>query len=75
MRQISTYKNGVLVSRAPIEVSDEELYQEEIARQANDSIHRIKAAFDNWDSLTAAQKREVVKECLCCLLNLNSGGY
>lgn len=75
MGQISVYKKGKLVSRKHIEVSEEDLYQEAIARQSNDGIHRIKAAFDNWDSLTSAQKREVVRDCLCCLLNLYSGSY
>ena len=63
------------ITYEPYEVSDEQLYQEQIERGSNDGIHEIKTAFDNWDSLSPAQKREIVKELLTCMLNLYRGQY
>ena len=55
--------------------ADKECYQQQIAKDSNDNIHFIKLAYDNWDSLSATQKRETIKHLLVCMLNLYRGQY
>lgn len=69
----TTMPDGSVVLEDCIEVSDAELYSEQIDQESNAAIHKIKAAYDNWDTLSSRVKREVIKEALCCLLALMRG--
>ena len=60
-RYVETYKDGVLISSEPYEVSDEELHKEALAQEMNDTHDRLLVALEKWDSLTAAQIKAIVK--------------
>ena len=66
---------NAIITKTPYEVSDEELYIEQITQGSNDGIHDVRDKFDNWDSLNNTDKREVVKSLLTCMLNLYKGQY
>lgn len=63
-RYIREYQNGVLVNQIPYEVSDEELYQEQLTDEFNVAHETAILALKNWDSLTTAQKSNILKGLL-----------
>lgn len=61
-RSINVYKDGVLIGvDGYIEVSDEQLYEEQLAAEMNAVHEQAILALKNWDSLTAAQKWVILK--------------
>ena len=60
-RYIETYEDGVLVSRTPYEVSDEQLYLESLEAECNSQHTKVLQAINNWGSLTPAQKDQLLK--------------
>jgi len=67
IRYIREFKDGVLVNEIPYTVSDEELVQEQLERDANDASHNCANALDDWDNLSNSGKREIVKDALICI--------
>lgn len=63
-RYIQEFKDGVLVQQIPYEVSDEEIYQEQLRVEFNEVHDQAIIALDNWDSLTIAQKDLILKKLL-----------
>ena len=66
---------GNIIEQVMAEISDEQLYQEQIDRDSNDGIHAIRVAYDNWDNLTSNEQKAMVKQLLACVLNLYQGRY
>ena len=60
-RYVEEYKDGVLVNKIPYEVSDEQLYQEQLAKEMNEVHEKAILALKNWGSLTLAQKDAILK--------------
>ena len=56
-----TKPNNNIVEEIIVEVSDEELHQEELDKEMNDTHIQLFRALDNWDSLSAAQIKQIVK--------------
>jgi len=54
-------KDGNELEPTPYEVSDEQLYQEQLAKKFNDMHTQAIAALKNWSSLTLAQKDTILK--------------
>ncbi len=65
-----TKPNNNVIEEKTKEFSDEELYCIEIMQLSNDASHKIRNNLDNWGSLSSSEKREAVKDCLVCLVNL-----
>jgi len=63
-RYIEEYENGELINRIPYEVSDEELYQEQLAEEFNAVHEQAILALKNWGSLTLAQKDTILKNLI-----------
>lgn len=64
-RPINVYKDGMFVGvDGYIEVSDEQLYEEQLAKEMNDKHEQAILALKNWDSLTLAQKDIILKNLL-----------
>lgn len=55
---------GNLIEKEPFEVSDEELYQEQLQAEFNDIHSQAILALKNWDTLTLAQKDVILKNLL-----------
>lgn len=49
------------------EVSDEELAQERLERDANDAGHNCANALENWDTLTSSEQKATVRDILICI--------
>ena len=47
-----------------IEVSDEQVYFEQLAVESNEAHHLLLQAYKNWDSLNPIQKERVLKALL-----------
>lgn len=63
-RHIHIDLDGEVTELPPIELSDEQLYQEQLAQEFND-VHDIAIlALKNWGSLTLAQKDTILKNLL-----------
>uniref|UniRef100_A0A6M3K909 Uncharacterized protein n=1 Tax=viral metagenome TaxID=1070528 RepID=A0A6M3K909_9ZZZZ len=64
-RYIREYTDGELSSEVPYEVSDEQLRKEELDHQFNE-VHAVVGllAYNNWGSVTSAQKDTVLKNIL-----------
>ena len=61
-RYIDEYDNqGNVINRIPYEVTDEQLYQEQLAAEMNAAHTQAIAAYKNWDSLTPKQKDAALK--------------
>ena len=60
-RYIIEYENGVEVNRIPYEVSDEQLYLEQLEAEFNDAHEKAILALKNWSSLTSARKDASLK--------------
>ena len=60
-RYTELYQDGVLVGKEPYEVSDEQLYQEQLAAEFNAAHEQAILAYKNWGSLTLAQKDAILK--------------
>jgi hypothetical protein len=61
-RYIEEYDNqGNVINRVPYQVSDEQLYQEQLEHEFNEVHTAAIAAYKNWDSLTLAQKDTILK--------------
>mgnify|MGYP001579038474 CR=1 FL=1 len=60
---------GNPIESIPFEVSDEQLYQEQLAKEMNAAHEQAILAFKNWGSLTLVQKdtilKNMVKWALC----------
>ena len=54
-------EKGNLIERIPYEVTDEELYQEQLAEGFNSVHTQAILALKNWSSLTLAQKDTILK--------------
>lgn len=64
-RYIKEYdRQGNVINQIPYEVSDEELYQEELETQFNEVHETAILALKNWDTLTLAQKDTILKNLL-----------
>ena len=48
IRYIHEYTDGLLVNRIPCEVSDEQLYQEQLAEEFNSVHTQAIQALNNW---------------------------
>ena len=55
---------GNLVNKIPYEVSDGELYQEQLEAESNDVHEKAILALKNWGSLTLAQKDTILKNLI-----------
>jgi len=55
------FTNGVEQEPEPYEVSDEELYKEQLAHELNEVHEQAILAYKNWGGLTLAQKDAVLK--------------
>ena len=64
IRYCKVYENGVLSAEEPYEVSDEQLYQEQLAREFNDAHQKAILALKNWDDLDDDQKDIIFKHLL-----------
>lgn len=63
------YQGGVLVSREPYIVPDWVLQQEQDERTVKQELlDKARFAFDNWDSLKAAQKDTFLRHLLLYVL-------
>ena len=64
-RYIEDYnKDGTLKEKIPYEVSDEQLYQEQLDKEFNDAHKRAILALKNWSRLTLAQKDTILKNLI-----------
>lgn len=63
-RYTEVYQDGELIAKEPYEVSDEDLYQEKLAKEMNDAHEKAILALKNWDTLTLAQKDAILKGLL-----------
>jgi len=63
-RYIREYTDGELSSEVPYEVSDEQLRKEELDHQFNEVHVAGLLAYNNWGSVTSAQKDTVLKNIL-----------
>lgn len=62
IRYVDVYDNeGNVIAQEPYEVSDEELYQEQLAGEMNDVHSQAISALKNWYSLSSAQKDTILK--------------
>ena len=61
IRYVREYENGQLVNQIPYEVSDEQLYQEQLAAEFNSAHEQAVLALKNWGSLTLARKDAILK--------------
>lgn len=61
-------KDGNELEPTPYEVSDEQLYQEQLAQEFNDIHEKAILALKNWDSLTAAQQKTILKNVVKYIL-------
>ncbi len=50
------YDNGELIQEVISEVSDEQLYQEQLAEEFNSTHELLIAALKNWDNLKPKEK-------------------
>lgn len=57
-------RQGNIIEQTPYEVSDEQLYFEQQEQDNNEAHIPMLQAFRNFDSLTAAQVRQLVKALL-----------
>lgn len=55
---------GNVVAEEPYEVSDEELHEEALVHQFNDAHVQGLQAYNNWGSLTTAQRNIILKNLL-----------
>ena len=55
---------GNLVNKIPYEVSDEQLYQEQLDKEFNDAHKSAILALKNWSRLTLAQKDTILKNLI-----------
>ncbi len=60
-RYYREYTDGVLTLEIPVIISDEQLYQEQLAEEMNSVHDQAILAYKNWGSLTLAQKDDVLK--------------
>ena len=56
--------DGNELEPTPYEVSEEQLYQEQLGREFNDVHTQAILALKNWSSLTLAQKDTILKNLL-----------
>ena len=63
-RYVKVYEDGVLVAEEPYEVSDEQVYEEQLAHEFNEVHETAILALKNWDSLTLAQKDTILKHLI-----------
>ena len=64
-RYIEEYdRQGNVINRIPYEVSDEQLYFEGLEKEENDAHAPLLQAYRHFDTLTAAQVKQVVKALL-----------
>ena len=62
IRYIDEYDNqGNVINRIPYEVSDEELYQEQLRKEMNDIHEKAILAYKNWGALDKTQKDTILK--------------
>lgn len=61
-------KDGNELEPTPYEVSDEQLYQEQLAQEMNDIHEKAILALKNWDSLTAAQQKTILRNVIKYIL-------
>lgn len=55
------YLDGQLIESIPYEVSDEQLYQKQLAKEMNSVHEQAILAYKNWGSLTLTQKDAILK--------------
>lgn len=65
-----TEPHGTLTFDEPTPKAAEELYWEAIAEESNSAIHRLKQAWDSWDSLAPREKTKAAQDLIPCMLNL-----
>ena len=56
-----TKPNNNIIEEITAEISDEELYQEQLAQEFNDIHIQAILALNNWSSLTTRQKDTILK--------------
>ena len=56
-----TKPNNNIIEEITAEISDEELYQEQLEKEFNDVHEKAILALKNWSSLTASQKDTILK--------------
>lgn len=71
IRYIEEYdQDGNLINQTPYEVSDEQLYFEQLDTSCNEQHTKGIQAYNNWGSLTVSQKDAVLKGLLGCMLSV-----
>lgn len=64
-RYVEEYDNeGNVINRIPYEVSDEQLHLENLEKENNEAHMLLLQAYRNFDTLTAAQVKQVVRALL-----------
>lgn len=64
-RYTCTYnEQGNLIEKTPYQVSDEQIYQEQLAAEFNFVHEQAILAYKNWNSLTLAQKDAILKNLM-----------
>ena len=74
-RYTKRYKNSVLVEEIPYEVSDEELEIERVESATSEANDNALVAYQNFDSLTLAQKNRILKGLLGDFISRNRDNY
>lgn len=52
---------NAIIEQIPYEVSDEQLYMEQLEKECNETHLKVLLAINNWSKLTPAQKDELLK--------------
>lgn len=68
-------KDGNELESTSYEISDEQVYFEKISQECNEQHTQMLKAYRNYDSLTAAQKDQLLKALLRAYLDQNKGWF